>query len=126
MARRKNKSALGIVLVVLVAMAGLTFLGSLLWGFHRTKPHLNLHTYTENPVSLAGNAYYLEGTVRERLARNTSGTVFFVETQDGSPAAVVIPQKNTPAFNIEKGQKLAFDVLVADDGSLLAIQTTKK
>lgn len=127
MARRKtSRGALWLVFAGVGILGVLALAGAILLDPHRTKARLDLDAYIESPTAFSGNTYFLEGTIRERLARSSAGTVYSVEPTGQPLMPIVVPQRHAPAFNVEKGQKLSFDLRVADDGSLVATQVSKK
>lgn len=127
MARRKNsRRSLGLIVGALAILGVLTLLGPRLLDPHRTKPRLNLSDYLENPQAFSGNTYFLEGLIQDRLARSPAGSVYALGVSDHLIVPLLVPQQNAPAFNLEKGQHLAIDFRVADDGSLVATHLAKK
>lgn len=93
---------------------------------NRTKPRLDIDNYLESPTSLSGNRYFIQGVIAEQLARTKAGVVYAVTTKKGAQLSIVIPSSLVPGFNIEKGQGLSFDVLIADDGSIITTAIAKQ
>jgi hypothetical protein len=114
-----------------MALSAVLFLGLLvaaapLFDRNRTKPQLDAQDYQDNPASLAGNRYFVQGIIADRLARSEVGVVYAVTMDPGDSLAIIIPASVLPQFNIARGQRLYFDVRIADDGSVVATQIAKK
>ncbi len=127
MARRKKlplKLQLGIVVGVLLILAAFVLIPTV-FDANRTKSRLNYEDYIENPRAFAGNSYFVEGKIADRLARSKSGAVYAIAAGNYS-LAVVIPSAVLPKFNVEKGQTLLLDIQVAEEGALVATAVSKK
>ncbi len=126
MARRKRvRFPVALCVAVALILGGLSLV-PLLIDKNRTKPRLDVVGYLDNPTAVSGNRFLLEGSVAERLVHNEAGAVFSVTGNGGNPLPVVVPESVNPGFNVEKGQKLLFDVRISDDGSIVATHIAKQ
>jgi len=126
MARRRNsRLSIGLVIASALFLVGVALAPAFLDRNH-AKPRLDTEGYLEDSTSFSGNRYFIQGSIAERLARTKAGAVYAVTTKQGAQLSIVIPSGLTPGFNIEKGQNLAFDIRVADDGSIITTEIAKQ
>ena len=126
---RKSKRNPRLVIVALgavMAFSAIIVLAPIFFDSNRTKPRLDLNRYTEEPRTFSGNTYFLEGELSERIVRNATGAVFSVTTVDEETIAVFVPTSRYPAYNLEKGQRLKFDIEISDSGAAVAKSIAKQ
>ena len=113
-----GKILVGVAAVVALMVGGFSFLSptrSL-----RTTSSFPLRDYLENADSLRGNTYQIEATVSQTLAyAPASGRLVSVEAGGGDLLPILIPK--SISTNVERGQKLVFQVTVEDKGLVTAI-----
>ena len=133
MARRASSSIhpfalIGVLLLVVAAIAG----GWLLFGRvndpYRTITPLDVSSYLESSNSLRGNSYKVTGTVMNSLAWSATGGRLFSIEVGGGTSTDVLPVLIPTEFNhvnVQKGQKFIFKIEVNDKGILKALDLRK-
>jgi len=87
----------------------------------RTIPPLPVQAYLDNSSSLRGNRYQVEGVVANQLGWSAErGRLYSMEINDASEVIAVFIPAEFNATNIQKGQRLVFEVEVAEKGILSA------
>jgi len=112
-------------------LTGALLLFGLAFGFwrlsdpHRTKARLDIPSYVEAPQSFSGNSYVVDALIVSRLSSNPKGAVYACSVGNHA-LAIVVPNDAMPSYNIEKGQRLWFDVRIGHDGAAIATAISKK
>lgn len=90
----------------------------------RTASPFPTKDYLENADSLRGNTYQIEATVDQTLAYSPeTGRLVSVEAPGGDVLPILVP-KSIPS-NLERGQKLLFQVKVESKGLVIASDVRK-
>ena len=115
------------LVVVAAALAGGSWLWSVLGDPYRTLAPMDVGAYMENADSLRGNVYKLTGTIDTELAWSpTQGRLYSVLTGDDQNDVLPLlipPELNS--INIQKDQRFFFKIEVGDKGILKASDMRK-
>lgn len=114
--RTRNSSLVALVLPLLAFVGVVVLVGYLLLSQEnasfRSYPQFPVSDFLENPASLRGNTYQLDGEVANVLANSPSrGRLLAVRPQSASPMPVLLPTQFQD-WNIQKGQRYIFLVRV--------------
>jgi hypothetical protein len=125
MARRASSSfnpllLVGLLVLLVAALAGGWFLYSRVSDPFRTLTPLDVPAYLDNANSLRGNVYKITATVQTQLAWSTSGRLYSVETENGGNLLPVLIPAQFNEMNIQKGQRYYLQIKVEDKGILKA------
>jgi len=113
-----------VILLVVGAIWGGTFLVSRVNDPYRTIAPLEVSAYLENANSLRGNSYKLTGTVWNYLDSSSwVGRLFSVQV-DHEIVPILIPREFNNV-NIQKGQRFNFSVEV-DSKGILVVKALQK
>jgi hypothetical protein len=131
MVRRASSSVnrwwvVGVVLLVVLAMAGGWALFKEVSDPYRTLTSLNVSAYLENANSLRGNVYKLNATVDTQLAwAPRAGRLYSVEVDGRNDVLPVMIPASFNSMNIQKGQRYFFKLEVGEKG-ILRVQDIRK
>ncbi len=133
MARRASSSLdpkwiIGIILLVVIAIAGGKFIFKDVGDPYRTIPELETAAYLENSNSLRGNVYKISGTIANSLAYSaTDGRLFSLEVSEQGTLHVlpVLVPARFNHINIQRGQQFLMQIEVGEKGILTVIDLTK-
>jgi hypothetical protein len=126
MARRASSSfnpllLVGVLVLVVAALAGGWFLFDRLRDPYRTLTPLDVAAYLDNANSLRGNVYKISATVQTQLAWSaTAGRLYSMETENGGNLLPVLIPAEFNSMNIQKGQRYYLQIKVEDKGILKA------
>lgn len=91
----------------------------------RTSSPFPIKDYLENAETLRGNTYRLEAVIDKTLEYSKgSGRLLSVEIAGGDMLGLLVPNK-LASVNTERGQKLIFQVQVAEKGLVVASDIRK-
>ena len=109
----------GIVILVLLAMAGGWALYKSVSDPYRTLTPLDVGAYLDNANSLRGNVYKLNAVVDTQLSwAPMKGRLYSVEVNGRSDVLPVLIPATFNSMNIQKGQHYFFKIEVGDKGVL--------
>lgn len=91
---------------------------------YRTTSSFPLRDYLENANSLRGNTYQIEAVIDKTLSfSQQTGRLIAVEALNGDMLPILVPK--TLNTNLERGQKMLFQVTVGENGLVTASEARK-
>ena len=123
----------GLILAVVLVIAGAFFAGSLLFGEKEAAtlegPRLDMEDVAENANALRGNRYVVEGSIDDQLVWTPdAGQLVSLRVKDAAAARflpIEIPAELS-SQNIEREQNYAFRIRFRDGGIAVAEEIVRR